>query len=120
MRIIKFRCWDKGGNRFLPRNGGYFESNSFIYSLASIIDGEFDDLIIQQFTGLKDKNGKEIYEGDVCHAYKANSYLNGNYEVVWDNKRGRWAYKGNTYQVGSSGNLDCEVIGNVFQNNDLL
>jgi uncharacterized phage protein (TIGR01671 family) len=114
MREIKFRVWDKGLKKMFnwPIDIGYWLPDDG----KSVLSG----WILMQFTGLKDKNGKEIYEGDICHAYKANSYLKGNYEVVWDTKRGRWAYKGNTYQVGSSGNLDCEVIGNVFQNNDLL
>lgn len=77
-----------------------------------------------EFIGSLDKNGREIYEGDICKAYKPNSYLDGNYAVVWDDKRGRWAYD-NTfldrmYQVGSANNLACEIISTIYENPELL
>ena len=80
---------------------------------------------LMQCTGLRDKNEKLIYEGDLCKAKKPNSYLNGVYEIAWHQKKGRWYYKGqpdykDLYQVGCEGNLSCEVIGNVYENPELL
>lgn len=106
---LKFRVWDSDDNAF--RYFGLFNKDSFWISNHVPKCEER----VQQFTGLKDSNGIDIYEGDICAASKANSYLNGDYEVIWNQKRGRWAYKGCKYQVGCSGNLKCRVIGNIFQ-----
>jgi uncharacterized phage protein (TIGR01671 family) len=64
MREIKFRCWDKKNKEFVP----YFEltcNGSIFFGSEEQSDKDFD---IQQFTGLLDKNGKEIYEGDIIES----------------------------------------------------
>lgn len=92
------------------------------YATFNHVIGSPDFYTVHRKTGLLDSNKKEIFEGDICRAYKANSYLNSFYVVAWNEKRGRWIYKDDTrgYQVGSSGNLKCKVVGNVMDNKDLL
>lgn len=100
-----------------------------------VIDGEMQGRYfvvksnsICQWTGLVDKSGKEIYEGDLVKVSKPNSYLHGTFEVRW-HPIGMWAYfskkddegefmlKGN-YQPYLVGQKDCTVIGNIFEESE--
>lgn len=77
------------------------------------------EVILMQFTGLKDKNGKEIYEGDVLKFY------NGRIgKITWDNE---WCVNKYVLEDNSFGYLPefqfykpYEVIGNIYENPELL
>jgi len=79
------------------------------------------DYTLGQFTGLKDKNGVEIYEGDIL---KIHENKNGFFEVVFINAYvGGWILKHKDYDVISLGarkQEHCEVIGNIYENPELL
>lgn len=120
-RIIKFRVWDKDYFNFLGRDGGCFASPHYIYSLGDIINGKFDSLVIQQFTGLLDKNGKEIYEGDILHYFDDSDDSRG--KVVFEDYQWiiKWQWGGYTKSFGVWENSDeITVIGNIFENSDLI
>lgn len=136
MREIKFRAWDTIGNLWLNMHGDI--------KLRDFVNAK--DIIPMQYTGLKDKNGKEIYEGDVL--FQPPSKSRGNKKLA--------TYEGRRFQViyipefaeyhaeellpeGMDGQLwalakdsrwdaeyermiadEMEIIGNIYENPKLL
>ena len=100
-REIKFRCWDGS-------NMKYFE-------IPSVFNGE--DMLytkIMQYTGLQDKNGIEIYEGDYIKDE------DGEVEVVkWDDNWWENYYHCVGFEL-PSGRDKLEVIGNIYEHPNLL
>ncbi len=114
MRDISFRAWNTRLKIMEDISDLYWFEENMCHQ-----NGD-NDYVLQQSTGLVDSNGKDIYEGDMCYAFKSNSYLDGVYEVTWHEAKGRWYYKNqptykDLYQVGSGGNSVCRVIGNIFE-----
>ncbi|MDA2800611.1 YopX family protein, partial [Escherichia coli] len=98
-----------------------YESNRWLFEWQ--YDGA--GLYLMQFTGLHDKNGKEIYEGDIL---RWSSWVEGSYHeiagvkntnlVEWSNARGKWFVKSDLWDLGMYS--DKEIIGNIYENPELL
>jgi len=127
MREIKFRAWDVINKRMYPIafpswNGAIVGKRSNKSVTAETIDEDGDNKpILMQFTGLKDKDGVEIFEGDIV-AYKTFFYgkeRDHKKVVKWE----KWV-SDDFEQPDCVGyfNLssEMEVIGNVYENPELL
>ena len=106
-REIKFRAWD----------GKDYMSKPFtIYDVQLSRIGFTKEAILMQYTGLKDKNGKEIYEGDILKSPYPNCK---NIEIKW--MTGGCC---NFVATGWDWDQDCiknfEVIGNIYENPELI
>ena len=129
MREIKFRAWDKKCIEVYGTGMSYGEPEYFDDMLAFRFNHFESDnpseIIYEQYTGLRDKNGKEIYEGDIIQdsTFKdRGSYIMA---VEWEKEaasfvltRNGWAFRHYFYE--SSNPDDCEVIGNIHENPELL
>jgi len=121
-RKLKFRAWDKLNKSFTYSDTGY--QGHYVLTL----DGKFqnlqngsggDEYVVQQYTGLKDKNGKDIYEGDFIKA-TSDQYENENFvgKVIFD--EGSYLTWINKNDIRGINEDDFEVIGNIFDNPGLL
>jgi uncharacterized phage protein (TIGR01671 family) len=136
MREIKFRAWDTKNNLMSPVGGIDFKDGdkprALIYQPVMTNDGvdwdadTVDHIELMQYTGLKDKNGKEIYEGDIIKVWGRDDYLE---TIVFEH--GSFVAKDYDQKVGdgTGGSLwqnkkhteeECEVIGNIYENPELL
>ena len=96
MREIKFRAWDPGRKAMTPDADPFIEE-----------DGE---AFIMQYTGLKDRNGKEIYEGDIIDLGEKNIA-----QVEWVESGFVLILPYGAFQLHSGG----EIIGNIYENPEL-
>lgn len=122
MRENNFRAWNARTGKIL--DGDLIESEPMISTglsygklfVAETYHGDWRELTLMQSTGLRDKNGKEIYEGDIF------SDEDGTFHVWWNEKVGVWAISDSDGVAEWLGdyNESYEIIGNIYENPELL
>ena len=141
-REIKFRAWDDDAEQMIYSDNHEIDTADYWWEIDPLrvgcITGESggnqfeppEPLVtyydkIMQFTGLKDKQGKEIYEGDILksESWGKNTKVKNPYHVVEWGRVG-WIAIGYNGQMKVNPSLDVksdfEVIGNVYENPELL
>ncbi len=146
-REIKFRAWDKvlkymiqtGYDNWISFGGECYTGSDRKYNTPNIEITKVKDLILMQYTGLKDGSGKEIYEGDIVSVksiiydtiepFEKSTKIEFQIfcEVIWcnkiagydlkkidgDNKPGAWGFYNENVNP-------FEVIGNIYENPELI
>ena len=128
MREIKFRAWDKGLKRMIYLSEPTVENDDFSgivfklrdYFVSAFSSDRIEDLELMQYTGLRDKNGREVYEGDIMR-----------FKDWWDEEmvgEVRYSEKDMAFTIVNDFwdgfpimyADDLEVIGNIYENPELL
>ena len=137
MREIKFRSWYDDKMQVNPTFTFY---NHGAKGNAVMLVDEWEDRVIMQYTGLKDKNGVEIYEGDILEFTDKWEWYRGNYSVKMMSAdqdelkvlkaqyeaepMSRYKVKYHPYDGYGISKYDLEnylaVVGNIYQNPELL
>lgn len=122
MREIKFRAWLQGRMIYITTDDDYFiDGDGRLVKIEQIENGSsyqgFEDheCNLMQYTGLKDKHGTEIFEGDIVQ-FKSIRDIIERYEVEYTNY-GEWAIGMHRLSMRFR---SCEVIGNVHEHSHLL
>lgn len=110
-REIKFRVWDGDKMNYTPRASMYLE---FINDEFYLAESSQISKVFMQYTGLKDRNGKEIWEGDYLRS-RAGMVK----EVVWGD--GCWMWGGEPLNMSEGEMIPgyseewAEVVGNLYE-----
>ena len=128
MREIKFRAWDKKHKEFVQWSD--ISRTNILVAIISNIKRGISNCELMQYIGLKDKNLVEIYDGDIIKDSSGRIMI-----VEWDNRIGtaRYIFRVintighiktgrlvNTHEWITSDENDIEIIGNIYENPELL
>ena len=121
MREIKFRAWHKE-KKIMGEVLGIDILHKEIFFSNEDVDcyehTDFKDIELMEYTGLKDKNEKEIYEGDiVIHHSKM-------HKIIFNTEKARFVLRDDEFELEipftNNNNKRMEIVGNIYENPELL
>lgn len=121
MREIKFRAWNKKLKKMFKIGQITIEKGSWNYEpenreyIGMSLQYQ-PSLVLMQYTGLQDRNGKEIYEGDII---KISGHTEFKSIVKWENYCWKCGEK-SLYNISTIDWANIETIGNIYENKELL
>lgn len=120
--IPRFRAWDKEFKEMVQVDALVFDEQIIkaTYKNGNVVKEDIKNYVLMQSTGLRDKNGKEIFEGDVVKLAKDVYSEPTYYEIV--------RHRGGAYRLESKRygcelwlrHTDCEIAGNIYENPELI
>lgn len=120
---FKFRIWDKKQKKLAYPNDNPYHNmemvNYLLFVNNSNLKWDINNYELMQCTGLKDKNGELIYEGDIVKLY------NQNYKIIYEQRGayfGLYISKNETYYLNdiNTQTSNMEIIGNIYENPEQL
>ncbi len=125
---FRFRAWDKSFCRMIYNIFFFWKENTItVYELHKNASKSYlpnSHIVLEQCTGLKDKNGKLIYESDIVKRHSKNSEEEKDVilQVEWNCKGGRYITTDKTHETWTFSMFDYsyEVVGNIHENPELL
>lgn len=115
-REIKFRAWDLTNKSMIDnyaKTGMFGEMYVTSFHSSTYSDQGVPELVLLQFTGMLDKNEKEIYEGDIVNI------PSGITSVFFERGCFYTPLNGSRYRLGGWGN-EIQIIGNIYENPELI
>jgi uncharacterized phage protein (TIGR01671 family) len=143
MREFKFRVWHKNYKKYLHLGSCDFDEGREMLMEISFrpepivvsrvfgeLDEQYDDVVMEQYTGLKDVDGKEIYEGDIVHCIIEQVSERGEFEDYVQKWKGVVEYKKNRFGIWNENDVEFsldidtdhwsvkefKVVGNIHEN----
>ena len=134
MKELKFRVYDKKKKQMFDVMCLYSDRQLEYrdgFAVVKLNKNDSNDFVVMQYTGFKDKNNKEVYEGDIVLIDVGDSFLEIKQQCVvrYDNMNASYCFEtnsGNKKYLTRFGNPDfffknkVEVIGNVYENPELI
>jgi hypothetical protein len=125
MRELKFRVWDKKTGKYLlpwPNSGFTLFGEVTCFDLIGQQFGKYEnrllrynDLIIEQFTGKRDRNGDDIYEGDVIYLYDEEERKNVKREVYYDVQMVGYQLRYTREDLANPPMGSISIVGNIHE-----
>lgn len=126
MVLLRFRAWDKEFKEMVQVDALVFDEQIIkaTYKNGNVVKEDIKNYVLMQSTGLRDKNGKEIFEGDILKVTNLSSWL----EVVSFNKDKAMFVSKETerkveetplYDLFNADIFEIEIIGNIHTNSEL-
>jgi uncharacterized phage protein (TIGR01671 family) len=119
MRKIKFRAWDKEAKQMLSvRDIDFCGEEISTYGTQGDWIG-FDYVELMQFTGMLDKNKKEIYEGDIVIVHDDNDLTGA---IIWDKDELEYQIQVENVctKMGCYYSRELEIIGNIYESEEIV